>query len=123
MKVLLVEPDSLSASVIERSIRDQNICVAHASNAQEAVRIADRDRPDLVVLELLLADQNGVAFLHELHSHFDWMTIPTIVHTHVPRNELEIDPRGWLSLGVVDYLYKPTTSLARLKNRIQMVLS
>ena len=123
MKVLLVEPDILSASVIERYVAGENTTVMHASTAQKAVQLADRDTPDLVILELLIADQNGIAFLYELRSHFDWMGIPIIIHTHIPSDELSMKPETWIPLGVIEYLYKPTTSLKKIKNRIQMVLN
>lgn len=123
MKILLVEPDALSADIVCRAIRDDVITVEHVVTAQAAIHAADQRKPDVIILELLLADQNGIALLQELRSHYDWMDIPIVVHTHIPFDELAVGSQQWESLGVLDYLYKPTTSLAKLKNRIQMVLS
>lgn len=90
-----------------------------STDAQTGLDALDTFAPDLVVLELQLGKHNGIEFLYEQHSHTDWRTIPVIVHTH---NQHAKDPhfqKAWKQLGVKKILYKPDTSISRLKKVIE----
>lgn len=123
MKILVLEPDKRTGKLIKQMLESDEMQVDVVASAQAAIHSADEQAPDLVMSELLLADQNGLAFLHEFRSHYDWTGIPVIIHSYVPPAEADFGSFAWKDMGVVDYLYKPTTSLAKLKSRIQLVLN
>ena len=119
--ILLIEPDEDTANIIKKSLASDDIKVFMARSSQEAVDMADAKKPDLVILELAIPDQNGVAFLHEFRSYADWSKIPVIVHTHLAISAQTTD-KAWKLLGVAECLYKPTTSLKKLKTSVLSVL-
>lgn len=120
--ILLVEPSDNTARVIKRYLEaDKKLRVVIASSAQEAIHAADDTIPELVVLELAMPRHNGYAFLHEFRSHNDWSNIPVIVHSHLARQEAAM-AADWKNLGAREYLYKPTTSLKKLKSAVDKVL-
>lgn len=92
-------------------------------DGQEALDGVDQHEPDIIVLEPQLGKHNGIEFLYELRSHTDWLKIPVVIHTansFVLETEFK---KSWLQLGVKELLYKPETSIARLKKVISTVMA
>jgi DNA-binding response OmpR family regulator len=114
MHVLLIEPDRLQAATLTQALAHAGHSVAHAASAQAAVAQADQKLPDVVVLELQLPHHNGVEFLYEFRSYYEWLQVPVVVHSFVPPRELKHAATLTQELGVKQTLYKPQTSLAQL---------
>lgn len=114
-QVLLVEPDRPLAKTYSLALKRAGHKVKVASSSQEAIDIADRDAPDVVVLEIQLVKHSGIEFLYEFRSYPEWQDIPVLIHTSVPFSELK---DGWPllneQLGVSVYKYKPATNLSLL---------
>jgi DNA-binding response OmpR family regulator len=120
MNILLVEPDKLLATTYAKALQDDGHRLIWSQNAQQAIFAADTLVPDLVILELQLVSHSGIEFLYEFRSYPDWQHIPVLVLSQVPPTEF-IDSWELLQdqLGVVDYLYKPHTTLAKLRSTLQ----
>jgi DNA-binding response OmpR family regulator len=115
MHVLLIEPDAILSRTYAAALKASGHTVVTTTSAQAAVHLADEQVPDVVVLELQLGRHNGVEFLYEFRSYSEWLHIPIIVQTVVPPAELALAATLRRELGVVEILYKPTTSLERLR--------
>jgi DNA-binding response OmpR family regulator len=120
MKVLLIEPNSLLAKTYQDALEVAGHEVVWKQKAQSAIHTADKKNPDIVILELQLPRHNGLAFLYEFRSYIDWQSIPVIVHSLVPPDNLNASPEVFMSLGIGTYLYKPTTSLKKLCDTLDM---
>lgn len=114
MNVILIEPDRLLATAYVQSLQAAGHQVRHTVSAEQAVHLADRQPPDVVVIELQLPRHNGVEFLYEFRSYGEWLHIPIVVHTWVPTTELAGVPGLARDLGVCKVLYKASSSLAQL---------
>lgn len=122
-KVLVVDPDTEVTSIIEAYFgQSKNLNISIAHDAQQAIHESDINSPDCIILELKIAENNGMAFMHEFRSHGDWQNVPIILHTMIPRVETGISENTLASMGIVAYLYKPTTSLKKLDNTVREVL-
>ncbi len=113
-RILLVEPDREVAEVLVGALNSSEAQAVWANNAQSAIDASDKKTPDLVIVELAVSDQNGLAFLYEFRSYAEWQNVPIIVHSIIPIR-VPIDDKIWQNLGVEQYLYKPGTSLKKLK--------
>jgi DNA-binding response OmpR family regulator len=91
-------------------------------DAQNAITMSDKLRPDLIVLEIQLIKHNGVEFLYELRSYSEWQQIPVVVNSIVPPNEFAQNEVLYKEIGINNYLYKPQTSLTELLRTIDNVL-
>lgn len=120
-RVLLVEPDIILANTIIEYLLRKNVAVQTAHDAQAAIVCADASRFDAVVLELAMPAHNGIEFLQEFRSYTDWKAIPIIIYSHIPREDTGLSVAEWHKYGVAGYLYKPTSSLARLSLALQNV--
>ena len=115
MHILLIEPDKILAGTFCQAFRAKQHTVAVAHSAQSAVLAADKQQPDLVVLELQLIEHSGIEFLYEFRSYNDWQAIPVIILSQVPPGEFSTSwPLLKRELGVNRYFYKPHTNLLHL---------
>jgi len=115
-KILVVDDDPTLLRFLIDFLKEEHYEPLSASNGTEALRIAYRDHPDLVVLDVLLRGLDGwevTARLRELSE------VPIILLT---AKSAEADKLRGFRLGVDDYMTKPF-SFAELTARIQAVLN
>ncbi len=117
--VLLIEPDYILAGTYADALGHAGYSVQVAANAQTAIDAADKTIPDVVVLELQLAEHNGIEFLYEFRSYNEWRSVPVIIHSNLSSADMEPAGELWSQLGIVDYHYKPTSSLKALLSSVQ----
>ena len=120
--VLLIEPDHHLARIYTAALSDVGHKVQHVLHAQEAVHTADKNRPDVVLLEVQLAGHNGIEFLYEFRSYPEWQGIPVMLLTMVPPASLQLNSKVMKQLGIADCLYKPETNLKKLLKAIDTIL-
>lgn len=77
-----------------------------------------KDVPDLVILDVMLPGEDGVAVLEKLHSNAPWSDIPVIMAT---ARGMEYDKIQCLDLGADDYLVKPF-GMMEMVSRVRAVL-
>jgi CheY-like chemotaxis protein len=80
--VLIVEDDDWLAEQHGRTLSAAGYLVDFAPHALAAMDAVDNKRPDVIVLDLLLAGPNAFTLLHELQSHIDLASIPVILCTN-----------------------------------------
>ncbi len=120
MNILLIEPDKTLAAQYSKILDTQNV-ITLVSDAQEAISAIDDNLPDVIVLELLLGNHNGLEFVYELRSYADSQHIPIILQTYVDHPQFTSDETLMKDLGIVEYLYKPATTLKQLKKAIDRI--
>lgn len=115
MQILLIEPDAVLAKTYQAALKHVGHEVVTRGTAQAAIHAADKQTPELVILEMQLVSHSGIEFLYEFRSYEDWREVPALVLSQVPPGEF-IDTWEVLQgeLGVSKYLYKPRTSLTKL---------
>lgn len=121
-QLLLLEPDLITAEQYKMALETTGHEVALCLDAQSAVLAADKRRPDVVVLELLLAAHSGVEFLYEFRSYPEWQSIPAVVISRTSAQELGLNEALQKRLNVKYALYKPHTNLKRLIQAVNRAL-
>lgn len=118
-QVLLVEDDVELQRVLTALLLEDNITLAAARDAAEALALARENPPELVVLDLgLPGGISGFEVLRQLKADARTQHIPVVVLT--ARHKTEDKLRGF-DLGAVDYLTKPF-EYAELRARVRAVL-
>ena len=118
-QVLLVEDDAELQRVLYALMQEDGVEVLGAMDAAEALEVARKNIPDLVVLDLgLPGDLNGFDVLVQLKADATTAGIPVVVLT--ARNKTADKVRGF-ELGAVDYLTKPV-EFAELRARLRSLL-
>lgn len=116
--ILVVDDEPDISALVAYHLARESYRVRTASSGPEAIRAAEVERPDLIVLDLMLPGMSGLAVLEELRRRPETLDIPVILLT--ARKE-EQDRIAGLRLGADDYVAKPF-SPAELAARISSVL-
>ena len=103
-RILVVEDDSDNGEYLVRLLEETGFQTLLATTAAEAIRIARRERPDLVLMDVRLAEGDGRAAARELKAAAETAAIPIIAVTALA---LEGDREACLAAGCDDYLRKP----------------
>lgn len=110
-QVLVIEDDPTWAMVLERYCRDEGAKVRVAVSPQLALDMIDEIKPDVVILDMLLAAETGMALLNEMRGYDDLTDIPVVVCTSVEgMNMKQLAP-----LGVTAVLDKTTMTPDEMK--------
>jgi two-component system OmpR family response regulator len=115
-RLLVVEDEPALLALLAGSLRAVGFVVSTAGDGEEALRAAWRDRPDLVVLDVMLPGLDGFEVVRRLRG--GGLAVPVVFLT--AREATEDKVRG-LGSGGDDYVTKPF-SLAELEARIHAVL-
>lgn len=114
-RILVVDDDRSIRHVLTRYLTLEHYDVVPVSNAEEALAALRDDAPDLVLLDVMLGDDDGLDLLEQLRAT---STVPVILLTG--KSE-ESDRVMGLKLGADDYVVKPF-SPAEVEARIASVL-
>lgn len=100
-KILVVDDEKPIADIIKYNLEQEGYKVLVAYDGEEAVNITFRDRPDLVILDIMLPKKDGFAVLREIRKR---LSVPILMLT---AKETETDKVLGLELGADDYVTKP----------------
>ena len=103
--ILIVEDDDWLAEQYGRVLGEAGYMVEFAPHALAAMDAVDTVRPDVILLDLLLAGPNAFTLLHELQSHTDLASIPVIMCTN---SADQIAMEDLAAYGVLQVLDKAT---------------
>jgi two-component system KDP operon response regulator KdpE len=110
--VLIVEDEPQMRRFLRASLTSHSFDVVEASSAKEAVLLATSHNPEMILLDLGLPDDDGIALTRQFR---EWSRIPIIVISARGREEDKVEA---LDAGADDYLTKPfgvNELLARLR--------
>ncbi len=103
-RILLIDNDPAMRDLAQRMLAKEGFEVQYAASGQEGLRLATAERPDVILLDVLLPDQDGWAVLTAITTKLELAGIPVIVVTTA-------DERGLAeTLGATAYLSKPVTA-------------
>lgn len=117
-RILVVDDEPEIVALVAYHLAKAGYRVATASTGSDALALAQRERPSLIVLDLMLPGMSGFDILEQLRSDDSTRDVAVLMLT--ARREEPDRIRG-LSLGADDYLTKPF-SPAELVLRIQAIL-
>jgi DNA-binding response OmpR family regulator len=115
-KILIVEDDPTLLDALEYNLTRQQHQVYTATDGVAALQVARQERPDLIVLDLMLPRLDGLEVCRILRQE---MTVPILMLT--ARGD-EIDKVVGLEVGADDYITKPFSMrelLARIKAQLR----
>ena len=117
-QILLVDDDQLMHRLFQHHLEKAGYQMLSATNGREALEIASRECPGLIVLDIMMPEVDGLAALRELKKADRTKAIPVIVITanshHLTRKESE-------SSGAALFLTKPF-SPTQLLNEIRRLV-
>ncbi len=118
MKVLIVDDNPKITAIAKVHLKKEALEVISAENGKSALESAQKDSPDLILLDVDMPDMSGFEVCQVLKSNTELCLIPVIFLTATDDNASRI--KG-LDLGAADYVTKPFDS-SELRARVRATL-
>ncbi|MCI0405723.1 MAG: response regulator transcription factor [candidate division Zixibacteria bacterium] len=121
--ILVVEDDTDIRALLWHYLEKEKYKVLLAKDGEEGLEQAESQKPDLIVLDLMLPKQDGLSVLKELRSKTECASIPVLILT---AKGDEADRIVGLELGADDYVTKPFSPrevAARVKALLRRAVS
>jgi pilus assembly protein CpaE len=104
-KILVVDDDIDTLRLVGLMLQRQGYQIAAANSGQQALAMADSEKPDLILLDVMMPDMDGYEVTRRLRANPAISTIPIIMFT--AKSQVDDKVSGFES-GADDYLTKPT---------------
>jgi len=117
-KILVVDDEVYILHILDFSLGAEGFEVITANNGELAIEKAKQEKPDLIVLDIMMPVLDGYETCRRLKREAETKTIPVVLLTAKGR---DVDKRLGYEVGAVDYIVKPF-SPNRLIERIQEIL-
>lgn len=116
-KILIIEDDKFLRELIVRKLIEEGFRTLEADDGEEGLKKIKEEKPDLVLLDLILPGIDGFEVLSKMKEESTLSSIPVIILSNLGQRE-KIE-KG-LKLGVIDYLIKafftPDEIIEKIKN-------
>jgi len=101
--VLVVEDEPALRALMRRMLEKEGWVVAEAENGRVALERVAENRPELIILDLMLPEMDGFTFIEALRQNEAWRAIPVVV---VTAKDLTAEDRARLNSQVQQVLHK-----------------
>ncbi len=119
-KVLVVDDDPTTVKIISHLLEKENFSVITSHDGAEGLKKAFQERPDLILLDIMMPDLNGFQFLSIFQKNETEARTPVILLSSLSE---EADILIGLETGAVDYIVKPFSPpvlLAKIKKHLNL---
>src|SRR5277367_3371213 len=103
-KIVLIEDDQDLYSLIQYNLEKEGFAMAGSQTGKGAIELCRRERPDLIILDIMLPDSDGLEICRAIRNHSELAPVPVIFLT---ARASETDRIVGLELGANDYIVKP----------------
>ena len=117
-RILIADDEADIRLVLRMRLEQDGYAVLEARDGAEAVRLAQSEMPDLIVLDVMMPEMDGVEVCNRLRASFTTSGIPVIMLTAKAGND---DRMSGLRKGANDYITKPF-DLGELAQRVRNTL-
>jgi len=116
--ILVAEDEPHILLLIQRKLETAGHLVATATNGDDALAMALRDRPDLLLLDILMPGREGLEVCKAIKTAYGASAPPVIIISALGQ---QLDVEAGVSAGADDYIIKPFSPRALLE-RVEAAL-
>lgn len=118
-KILLVEDDPDQILIYQTKFLVEGFNLISARNGQEGLAVAETEKPDLIFLDMVMAQMDGMTVLKKLKTSPKTKKIPVVLLSNLIKKELIEKAK---KLGAVGFWSKTKVMPQELVNRVKMIL-
>ncbi len=115
-KVLVVEDDIQISKVYEIKLAKEGILTVHANNGEDAMKLLSEEKPDLIILDLMIPKKDGFWVLSEIKENNKYLGIPVLVISNLGQKD---DMVRAMDLGATEYLIKVDHQIQEIVDKIK----
>ena len=115
-KIIVVEDEPILLKALNIELLSAGFEVLSATAGDSGLELISKEKPDAVLLDLLLPKMNGFEILRQLQENPQLKTIPVIVLSNLGQKD---EQKKALGLGAIDYFIKSNTNLDGVVEKLQ----
>lgn len=101
---MIVDDDQITSRILSQMLTKRGYLVECADSARECLEFLQNDTPDLILLDIVMPEMNGLQLLESIRSVYSSIDIPVVMATSKTQ---AADIVAALKLGANDYIQKP----------------
>ncbi len=117
--ILVIEDDAFLRGLMVRKIVEEGFNASEAETGEQGTEKAKKEKPDLILLDLMLPDISGFDVLKRLKEDQSAKSIPVIILSNLAAPE-EIE--NGLKIGATDYLVKAHLTPREIIEKVKLIL-
>lgn len=117
--ILVIEDDKFLRGLIVEKLTAEGFGVSQALDGEEGLKKTKEEKPDLVLLDLILPGINGFEVLEKIKEDEEAQRIPVIILSNLGQKE-DVDKA--MGLGAADYIVKAHFTPEEIVQRIQRIV-
>lgn len=118
-KIAIIEDDYTILEMYKMKFEHAKFKVVTALNGQEGLELIEKEKPDIILLDIRMPVMSGDEMLREMRGSKWGKDIPVVVLTNISRDEA---PRTLWHLGVSDYIVKASSTPQMILEKVQELL-
>lgn len=120
IKVLLIEDDPTLIEMYQLKFKESGFDFKVCNRGAEGLAASKKDKPDVILLDVILPEMDGFAILTELKKDAKTKSVPVLLLTNLGQ---ESDIKKGKQLGAVDYLVKANFTPAEVVDKIKKLIN
>lgn len=117
--ILLIEDDDIVAELLKKQLIRAGYFVDIANNGKLGLSMIQKNKPDLVLLDMLLPGIDGFSILEELNKFGILPDLPVII---ISNSGQQVEIERALKMGVRDYLVKVNFNPGEVLEKVKQIL-
>jgi len=118
-KILVIEDDKFLRELISQKLLKEGYDIVEAVDGEKGIEVANKEKPDLVLLDLILPGIDGFEVLAKLKADPKLSDIPVIILSNLGQ---KTDIEKGIEMGAADYLIKAHFTPGEIVEKIAIVL-
>lgn len=118
-KILVIDDDQFFAKTLEAALPTDKYILVSAEDGEQGLEKLKSEKPDLIILDLMMPKLDGTAFLKKLQESDDLPKVPVLVSSNLSSVKKISDV---MVMGAVGYVIKSDESLQSIVQDIERVL-
>ena len=102
-KILIIEDEKVLGEMYQEKFTKEGFEVILVGSAEEAIEVVPKVKPDLILLDILLPQKNGLGFMEWFNNQKDLASIPVIAFSNYDHPEVR---QKAIKMGIKRYLIK-----------------
>lgn len=118
--VMIVEDETSLLELLVDKFKDSGFTVLASQNAEEGIKMAFKEHPDLILLDIILPKMDGLTMLKKLRKDNWGNSVPVIILSNLSDQQKVSEA---IQIGVYDFLVKSNVRLADVVAEVCEVLN
>lgn len=117
--ILIIEDDTIFEKVLSQALTEAGFSTRAAGDGEAGIRLAEEERPDLIVLDVILPKKDGFAVMEYFSKSPKLSSVPVMVITNLEGSH---DVERMMALGAKGFLIKVNYSLDEIVQAIKNIM-